>query len=307
MKKLLITGVGGFIASKIANSLDNSVYEIIGVDDLSNGNLKNIPKNLNFIKLDLSNKSSFKKLPSKIDTILHLAGQSSGEISFENPKLDLEKNTVSTLNLIEYGIKAKSNRIVYASSMSVYGQVPQKPIEEDFRTHPISCYGISKLASEQYLKTFKNELPFIGLRMFNVYGPGQDMLNLKQGMVSIYLAQAMQSGKIKVKGDLKRFRDFIFIDDVIKIWANSINNEKALNKFINVGTGEKTEVKTLLEKICKLIPGVEYFEIDKTPGDQAGIYASTKKMNNIFNIQNITSLDEGLRLFLNSFKRQPNL
>ena len=303
MKRLLITGIAGFIASQIAKSLHKDEYEIIGVDDLSNGSIKNVPENIKFLKLDLANKDSFNKLPSRIDIILHLAGQSSGEISFDNPKLDLEKNTISTINLIEYGIKAKANRIIYASSMSVYGQVQKKPIDEYHSTNPISCYGAGKLAAENYLKIFKDELPFIGLRMFNVYGPGQDMQNLRQGMVSIYLAQALKNKNIIVKGSLKRFRDFIYIDDVVDVWRKSIDNKKALNNFINLGTGVKTEVEELLIKICNLINGTVYFEREKTPGDQDGIYASTEKLKRLFNLEEMTSLEKGLQNFLNGINK----
>ena len=103
MTRILITGVAGFIGSQIAKSMTNQNIDIIGVDDLSNGFQRNIPKNIEFLELDLSDANSLNKLPKSVDKIMHLAGQSSGEISFDNPKLDLEKNTISTLNLINYG------------------------------------------------------------------------------------------------------------------------------------------------------------------------------------------------------------
>jgi len=301
MNRILITGVAGFIGSKIARSMTNQNIDIIGVDDLSNGFQRNIPKNVEFLELDLSDTNSYNKLPKSVDTIMHLAGQSSGEISFDNPKLDLEKNTISTLNLINYGIKAKANRIVHASSMSVYGQVNTNPISEDYYPKPISCYGISKLSSELYLETFKNDLPFICLRMFNVYGPGQDMSNLRQGMVSIYLSQAINSRKIEVKGSLKRFRDFIYIDDVVNIWKQSIYSDLPLNQKINIATGKKIEVETLLKKICELVPGSNYYESNNTPGDQNGIYADINKMKKYFKFNELTTLEEGLKLFAESF------
>ena len=79
------------------------------------------------------------KLPEDCDIILHLAGQSSGEISFDDPIADLNKNTASTSNLIRHGIEKKVSRLLYASSMSVYGDVPDKPISEDYRCSPLSC------------------------------------------------------------------------------------------------------------------------------------------------------------------------
>ena len=119
--RVLITGVAGFIGSKLALRFLLENYEVIGVDDLSTGKVTNIPEGVYFIKVDLSDYSQFHLLPSDCDFILHLAGQSSGEISFDNPILDLEKNCHSTLNLIKWGISIGVQKILYASSMSVYG------------------------------------------------------------------------------------------------------------------------------------------------------------------------------------------
>ena len=187
MKKILITGVAGFIGSHLAGRFLREGYDVVGVDDLSNGRLENVPKGLEFIKGNLALAPTINKLPKDCCKILHLAGQSSGEISFDDPVADLEKNTVSTLNLILYGIENKIERLVYASSMSIYGDVPNEPVSEIFKCRPLSCYGIGKFTSEEYLRVYQEKLPSVSLRMFNVYGPGQDLINLRQGMVSIYL------------------------------------------------------------------------------------------------------------------------
>ena len=217
MKKLiLITGVAGFIGSNVANRFIKEGFHVVGVDNLSGGKTKNIPEEVDFIKGDLSKNETINLLPNKCDQIIHLAGQSSGEISFDNPVTDLNKNTVSTLNLINYGIKKSSERIIYSSSMSVYGESMKKKVTEKAKCEPLSCYGVGKLMSEKYLNIFKKQIPFVSLRLSNVYGPGQDMDNLRQGMLSIYLSQAIKNKKIMIKGSLKRRRDFIFIDDVVE-------------------------------------------------------------------------------------------
>ena len=104
MKQVIITGVAGFIGSHIAKRFISEGIKVIGIDDLSNGKKSNIPKEIDFIQLDLANPDEIKKIPTGIEYILHLAGQSSGEISYHEPILDLKKNTLSTLNLINYGI-----------------------------------------------------------------------------------------------------------------------------------------------------------------------------------------------------------
>lgn len=296
--KVLITGVAGFIGSKIASKFVMMGYEVIGIDDLSNGDKKNIPSGIKFLQLDLSDPNNIGEIPQDCEIILHLAGQSSGEISFDNPIADLNKNTSSTLNLIQYGIKNSCKKIIYASSMSVYGDTPDKPVSEKYQTRPLSCYGISKLTSEHYLKIYANKLPFISLRMFNIYGPGQDLKNLRQGMVSIYMAQAIENNLIQVKGSVDRYRDFVYIDDVVLIWYKlALNNSR--NLILNLGSGRKTYIIDLLKHIEKLVD-CEYFSKGTTPGDQAGIYADNSLLLNTIGDFKFTNLEEGLTNFYNS-------
>jgi len=296
--KILITGVAGFIGSKVAHRFIEEGYQVVGVDNLSGGKIDNIPREVDFIQGDLAVKKTFDNIPSDCSRVLHLAGQSSGEISFDDPVLDLQKNTISTLNLIDYGIKNSINSILYASSMSVYGSVDDKPVREKDNTHPLSCYGVGKLAGEGYLKVYQKQLPFISLRMFNVFGPGQDMDNLRQGMVSIYLAQALKNNKIEVKGSVDRFRDFIFIDDVVEAWFRLSNEPKAYGQTLNLATGKRTTVYDLLEKICKNILGCEYFIKGNTPGDQNGIYANISELSKYIDTDKFVSLDDGLERFV---------
>ena len=295
--KILVTGVAGFIGSQICKELVKKKYSVIGVDDLSSGLKKNIPKNIKFFNFDLSNFKNYKKLPI-CDYILHLAGQSSGDISFDDPVEDLKKNTQSTLNLIKFGINSKSKKIIYASSMSVYGDLNKKKYSENLTAQPKSCYGISKLTSESYLKIFSKKLNFLTFRMFNVYGPGQDLSNLRQGMVSIYLAQASKNKKIKVKGSLKRIRDFVYIDDVVDIWIKSIN-KNIKNETINLSTGKPTTVKKVLELIKILIPKTKIIMTGSTRGDQFRSVGDSKKLKKIFKYK-FTPLKIGLSKFFKS-------
>ena len=299
MEKILITGVAGFIGSRLAARMLQEGYQVIGVDDLSSGKQSNIPRDVEFIQADLSDPSALSRLPKDCCKVVHLAGQSSGEISFDDPKLDLEKNTVSTLNLIRYGIENNVERLVYASSMSVYGHVPKAPISETFECSPLSCYGVGKKAAEDYLRVYQNRLPFVALRMFNVYGPGQDLSNLRQGMVSIYVAQALATGRIEVKGSLERFRDFIFIDDVVETWFRATTYSSALCKTFNLGTGIRTTVQNLLTQVCTLIPNTTYFVQGSTPGDQSGIYADISNLQRALGLSEFTPLAQGLKTFIN--------
>tara|TARA_Y100000589_G_scaffold63626_1_gene55040 strand:- start:7146 stop:8060 length:915 start_codon:yes stop_codon:yes gene_type:complete len=297
MKNILITGVAGFIGSNVARRFLDEGYRVVGVDDLSSGFEKQIPKGVDFIEGDLSNKKIVNSLPKDSYKILHIAGQSSGEISFQNPYRDLEKNTLSTLNLIDYGIKYNAERFIYASSMSVYGNVPDYPVKENLNPVPLSCYGVGKFSSEQYLNIFNKKLPYISLRMFNVYGPGQDLQNLSQGMVSIYLSMALNDSKILIKGSLNRFRDFIYIDDVVEAWYKATLSNNALNQVFNIGTGVKTTVHQLVDQIVEIIPSTTYSSTTSTAGDQFGIYANVDKSKQLLGLKDFTSLKDGLNKF----------
>ena len=272
-------------------------FLVIGVDDLSSGKQSNVPSSIEFVQGNLADNHTISKLPKVADFVLHLAGQSSGEMSFDDPVADLEKNTVSTLNLIKYGISANVSRLVYASSMSVYGNVPDAPIGEDEHVAPLSCYGVGKLAAENYLNVFRKQLSSVSLRMFNVYGPGQDMTNLRQGMVSIYLAQALTSKNIVVKGSLERFRDFIYIDDVVESWFRATTLVGVLGGTVNIGTGVRTTVAQVLDAVKSHVPGTTVEVADPTPGDQDGIFADTTRMRALLGISEFVELADGVKRF----------
>jgi UDP-glucose 4-epimerase len=294
---IVVTGVAGFIGSKVAARMASEGFSVVGVDDLSSGKKTNIPASIDFVEGDLANASTIAKLPKQCDTVLHLAGQSSGEMSFDDPIADLSKNTVSTLNLVRYATSVRATKLVYASSMSVYGDVPDAPINEDEHVAPLSCYGVGKLAAENYLAVFAKQLPSVSMRMFNVYGPGQDMKNLRQGMVSIYLAQALTSKHIVVKGSLERFRDFIFIDDVVEAWYRAATMADVCGTTINIGTGVRTTVAEVLDVVKQHVPGTTVSVSDPTPGDQNGIYADTQRMRRLLKMNELVGLAEGVRLF----------
>ena len=303
MKNILVTGVAGFIGSKVAARLCAGDYNVFGIDNLSTGFLENIPKDVEFIEGDCAKKETFNSLgKQKFDSILHIAGQSSGEISFEDPIRDLKDNVQSTLNLVEVAKKADCSNFIYASTMSIYGQKPDQGISETDAEDPISFYAVGKLASERYLKIFssKDFNPII-LRLFNVYGPGQNLLNLKQGMISIYLAQAINNRKINVKGDKHRFRDFIYIDDVVDIFEHFLFQQKYEYEIFNVCTGKKTSVEQILKYLDDILP----FEfttnfLNPTPGDQFGIYGDNSKLAKELENHKPIEIREGLKKFCKS-------
>lgn len=301
----LVTGGAGFVGSAIAKQLLSENHQVWIIDNLSTGYLENIPEGAIFIEGDCSQNETISKLSNQqFDAIFHIAGQSSGEISFENPIYDIECNTISTLQLLQYALKTGCKKIIYASTMSVYGDHEKQQVSETDDTNPKSFYAVGKLASERYLDIYQKnyDIDFVALRYFNIYGPGQNMANLKQGMVSIYLKQLIDDSfkEIVVKGSLNRFRDFVFIDDVVKVSIEALHNENMKNQILNVGTGSKTTVREVIESLMQETKiEKQIVELLGTPGDQFGIFADNAQLKEKMNIE-FTPFAIGLNLFVKS-------
>jgi UDP-glucose 4-epimerase len=299
---ILVTGAAGFIGSAIAKSLNNEGIQTLTIDDLSTGYKKNIPDGTVFIEGDCGSPEVISQLDKyKIDAILHFAGQSSGEVSFSNPLVDQKSNTTSSLLLLKYAKEKGIKRFVYASSMSVYGEHEDLPVTEQSETRPKSFYAVGKLASEHYLRIYSSpELETVALRLFNVYGPGQNLANLKQGMLSIYLAQALNDGEIIVKGSMERFRDLVYVDDVVDI-TKLLLSARLTSSFsvFNVSNGYPVKVH---EMISALTAGSDsdlpVTEIGFTPGDQFGIFGSNYKLLRDFGWWPKTGHVEGINKML---------
>ena len=303
--KYLVTGGAGFVGSAIASKLISQGHHVTIIDNLSTGYISNVPKKALFIEGDTFCQATIDKINSvKFDAILHIAGQSSGEISFEDPIYDLNCNTSSTLLLLNYAVSTGCTRFIYASTMSVYGeQKGKEQFSELDETNPKSFYAVGKLASEKYMKIYKEQynIDFTSLRYFNIYGAGQNLENLKQGMVSIYLKQFIDNkfDVVEIKGSTNRFRDLSYVDDISDVTIESINNRSFYNEIINVGSGIKTTIETMLELMKKYLNSDKEIKITQgTPGDQHGIYANNDKLMKIYN-KEFVKFEDGLKMMIN--------
>ncbi len=291
MKKYIVTGGAGFIGSNLVKRLIDKGAEVYVIDDLSTGFIRNIPEGAVLYKTDITRFNSLcaLRLPAKIDAVFHLAAQSSGEASFDDPGRDTEINYGGTYNILKLAHRSRCKRFIYASSMSVYGPTEYgiEKVMENHPCNPVSYYGNNKLASEGLIKIFAKTTgmePTI-FRLFSVYGPGQNMNNMKQGIVSIYLSYLLNGRPVKVKGSLDRFRDLVYIDDVIDVLVLCEDKKGAYGQVFNIGTGIKTTVRDLLKTLL-MVYGIENFDKwirceGNTPGDVNGCVADISKVKRV--------------------------
>ncbi|MDD1662526.1 MAG: NAD-dependent epimerase/dehydratase family protein [Methanomicrobiales archaeon] len=299
-RHLLITGGAGFIGSHLAQRCLSMGCDVTIIDNLATGRRENIPAGAAFIEGDISDGRTLDHIPpGRIDAVLHLAAQSSGEISNEHPDLDLRINTLGTLLLLLFCLRRRIPRFLYASSMAVYGDPACNPVSEGEPVRPLSFYGISKLASEMYVNHFgSGGLATTCFRMFSVYGPGQNLENMKQGMVSIFMAYLLEGKPVHVKGSGDRFRDFIYVDDVVEAWIRALDNPATYGKVYNLGTGVRTPVRELVrEEILAFGLNPDRYRVNysgSTPADQFGLYADISNLEKDLGWKPVISLNLGI-------------
>jgi UDP-glucose 4-epimerase len=301
---LLVTGAAGFVGSHVARRLIGMGHAVLTIDNLSTGYIENVPPGCECIVGDLSDRDVVKQLSGRtFDAIFHIAGQSGNTISFDDPVQDLNSNVVSTLLLLDYARASGCTTFVYASSMSVYGDQDELPVREEAHPMPKSFYAVGKLASEQYMKLYSRYgIRCMVLRLNNVYGPGQDLSNLRQGMLSIYVSQAVAQRSVKVRGDKHRFRDFVHIDDVVEafVLAGEAKSQPSYSIF-NVATNRKTTVEEAISLIQRSLP----YDVDvqyeaPTEGDQFGIYCAFDRIASTLGWRPTVSVEEGVSRMVRS-------
>jgi UDP-glucose 4-epimerase len=250
--RYLITGGAGFIGGAIARRLLKDGHEV-SILDLPQRIQSAPPAPQNrVIAADISHRDGFTELEGPFDAVVHLAAQTSARVSHEEPERDVDTNARGTMLLAQWCVQHGIRRVIYSSSMAVYGNPSRLPVQETDTLAPVSFYGVTKLAGEHYLQA---HVP-LGLeptifRLFNVYGPGQDMANLKQGMLSIYLAYIRAGEPVRVTGSLDRFRDFVYIDDIVDAFMLALQYEESKRQTYNLGTGITYTVRQVLDLLIE--------------------------------------------------------
>ncbi|MEU8267650.1 NAD-dependent epimerase/dehydratase family protein [Sphaerisporangium sp. NPDC049002] len=249
--RILVTGGAGFIGSTLVDRLLADGHEVAVVDDLSSGergNLASAEGNPRFQlhELDIREPALNGLMTEwRPEVVCHLAAQISVRASVADPVFDARLNVGGTVNVLEAARTAGARKVVYASSVAVYGRPAVIPVPGDAATDARSPYAASKLSGEIYLSMYRalHGLEYTTLVLSNVYGPRQSPVG-EAGVVSIFTDALLRGAPTVVYGDGSQTRDYIFVDDVVDGFVRACGGRGGGGRF-NLGTGVRTTDREL--------------------------------------------------------------
>ncbi|WP_286859136.1 SDR family oxidoreductase [Methanosaeta sp. UBA356] len=307
MSKIVITGGAGFIGSHIAEEAakENEVVIIDNLDDyyspdLKQQNLEILLANPNvcFIEGDINDLDLVRRvINDTVDYVFHEAAQAGVRISVEDPFKPNNVNVLGTLNVLKASLDAGVERVINASSSSVYGKVQYLPFDEAHPTMPVSPYGVSKLAAEHYCRVFYEVygLPTVSLRYFTVYGP-----RMRPDLaISIFTRKLLANEPITVFGDGEQTRDFTYIDDIVRVNLRLLETDAADGYAMNVGGGHRITVNDLIAHLRKITGSTsEVVYSGRQKGDAEHTLADVGRAKELAGCRPEVSIEEGLAKFV---------
>ncbi len=290
-KKILITGGTGFIGSNIANRLKkNNDVTVFDLKEPENNELK-------FLKGSINEYDDVKNAINNFDVVIHLAASLGVINTEENPVSTLDTNIFGTRNVLEACKENKVKKIIFSSSSEIYGEPIKTPIEEEDRPIPITMYGISKLAAEEYIKSYSKNcgIDYTIFRLFNVYGDKQETA----WVVPEFVSRAIKNEDIVIHGDGTQIRAFSHVSDVARAFEFGL--EKGNNEIINIGNNtEPISIKDLADRIIRLsgskskINFVSFKESKRNRNEIIVRIPSIDKAKQVLDFSPNVSLDTGL-------------
>jgi UDP-glucose 4-epimerase len=309
-KCYLVTGGCGFIGSHLVDALIEEGHDVVVLDDLSTGKRKNLHPKASLIVGDAINYKTVEKAFDGVDGCFHLAAVASVEKSIKDWAKTHAVNVTSTVNVFQAASRKKNPvPVVYTSSAAVYGNCKIMPIPEEAKENPITAYGVDKFGSDLHANVAWNvhNVPNIGLRPFNVYGPRQDPHSPYSGVISIFTDRIMRGKPITIFGDGKQVRDFVYVEDAVTAFMSAMICLKSANNsyghdIINLCTGKPTFIAQLAETIERIAGcNMQRNYAPSRKGDIRVSIGDPSRMAARLGLRLTTSLEEGLRELIGSF------
>lgn len=305
MVKCLITGGAGFIGSHLTSLLLNQGHQVIIIDDLSSGSKRNVPVSSVLIDQPLEEVDS--NIFSGVDVVFHLASISGEAVSLFAPSACFSRNVAAAHNLLLNSLRFGVRRIVFTSSMAVYGNRQRPPFSEDDLCDPTDPYGLSKFTIEKLLQMYgeHSQLEWTILRLHNVYGPNMNLSDPYRGVISIFLNRLLREKSPVLYGDGNQLRAFTYVDDVVPCIARAGFSKECNKQIVNLGSGKKTRLLDLSTILCDLTGYTEEpLYLPPRPGEAKNAYTTTEKSERLIGFKDKTLLRDGLLCTLDWAKKQ---
>ena len=310
--KYIVTGGAGFIGSNLVDRLLKDGHEIVIVD-----NLENEESRLRVESRQLSNWADDNPLMLNEDIatmmefspfrnahgMFHLAALPRVQLSIEKPIKSHSVNVNGTLNMLKACKEMDIKRFIFSSSSAVYGDCESFPTSEKARLDPTSPYGLHKVMGEQYCALFEKiyNLETFSLRYFNVFGERQPLSGPYSLVMGIFANQLLNELPLTINGDGEQRRDFVYVDDVIKVNIWMMDN-KNISGIYNVGTGESFSFNDIANTIIKRREKgkIKYIPFPKEleKNYQSFTQADLKKLRSTGYTNEFMSVNKGINLYL---------
>ena len=308
--KVLITGVAGLIGARLADYLieNQPNCEVIGIDDLSGGYTENLNPKVKFIEANLINQvtlaQTFEKY--KPDYVFHLAAYAAEGLSPFIRNFNYQNNLVATANIVNECIKHDVKRLVFTSTLAVYGHGEGGMFDEVFRPAPIDPYGVAKFGCEMDIQIAGEQhgLDWCIIRPHNVYGIKQNIWDKYRNVLGIWMYQRMNGESTTIFGDGEQTRAFSYVDDILEPMWNAAILPQASKEIINLGGIEEHTINEA-NKILSEIAGSMNTTYHEQRHEVKHSIPTWKKSVEILGFKHRTSLKEGLTKMWEWAQEQP--
>lgn len=267
-RRVLVTGVAGFIGSNLAVRLLDEGHEVTGVDDLSQGVAEQIPSGVDFHALDIRSPAIY-PLFRGMDAVFHLAAKNCISDCQREPVEAASINIVGTVNVFEAARAASVQRVIYAESSALYEGVVEMPTDEQ-RVAANSIYALTKLACAGFGSAYArfHGLNMTALRYFCVYGPRQDYRRTIPPVMSAFIMKLLAGERPTIYGTGNKRRDFIYVDDVNDFHMKCLTDPRTHGGTFNLGSGRDYSVTDILREIQGLLgTHLEAIHLPDLPGE----------------------------------------